>query len=325
MKDDKGGRAGKGNDGLMAMGSSEWQSVFEAMPQPIVVLNPHYIIMAANRAAERALGVEAGEVLGRRCHELFHGSDCAPAGCPMERLLRRVRATPVEMEVEALHRSFLVSCTPLRDESGRVTRIVHLATDITDLKRTRQALEESRESFKSHFAQVSDVVFSVDSELRVVSVSPSVERSLGYRPEELVGRIVSELPIMDLETAGDSATNLARVLAGERVPVKEYVFIARDGTKRYGEVARTPLQRGDGQVVGLISVTRDVTERRQAEHAVREIEARYRDLMNQLPETTAELDEKGFITFVNLSGLASFGFTEEDVKAGVHVFRTVAP
>ncbi len=62
-------------------------------------------------------------------------------------------------------------------------------------RRSVEALRESEEKYRLHFENVTDMIFSIDSELKLLSISPSVEKILGYRPEELIGKPIHELQV----------------------------------------------------------------------------------------------------------------------------------
>jgi diguanylate cyclase (GGDEF)-like protein/PAS domain S-box-containing protein len=70
---------------------------------------------------------------------------------------------------------------------------------------------------------------------------------------------------------------------------------------------------------------RDVTERKRGEEALGESENRYRELAEMLPQVVFELDLGGYFTFGNRNGLQLFGYTQDDLKAGLHVLQTVVP
>lgn len=119
----------------------QWKVVFEAIGQPIMILNPEREILSVNRATERATGLTADMMIGRRCTEVFHGSTDPPAECPFHRVLQSEEAdSPVEMVIEALGGTHLVSCTPIYDDDGRLEKVIHLATEITDRVRYEKEL-----------------------------------------------------------------------------------------------------------------------------------------------------------------------------------------
>ncbi len=118
-----------------------WEDLFEAVGQSIMILDRDHRVLAANRATLKITGLKLEDFLGKKCHDVMHGSLCPPSDCPMDRILKSKKFQKEEMLVEALDRYFLVSCSPVLDENGDVERIIHIASDITDSKRTREELD----------------------------------------------------------------------------------------------------------------------------------------------------------------------------------------
>ena len=65
----------------------EWKSYLNAIPHPVLILDPTFTILSANNKVLQVLGKSHEEVLGRKCHELFHGTGSPGSGCPAEKLL----------------------------------------------------------------------------------------------------------------------------------------------------------------------------------------------------------------------------------------------
>jgi PAS domain S-box-containing protein len=122
----------------------EWEEIFQAIGHPAVILDPEHRILAANRATLQAAGSAEHEVLGKKCYEVLHAAKEPPHGCPLADMLRSGRTETVEMQIEAFDGTFLVSCTPVLDEQGQLQQVIHIATEITELKRVERRLEESR-------------------------------------------------------------------------------------------------------------------------------------------------------------------------------------
>lgn len=119
----------------------QWEEIFQAIGHPTLVLNAEHTIEAANRAAVRLTGRSEEELRGRKCYQVFHSRGQAAPGCPMTDLLVSGRLSTVEMEMEALGGTYLVSCTPVFGAGDRLEGVIHIATDISDLKRAREELE----------------------------------------------------------------------------------------------------------------------------------------------------------------------------------------
>ncbi|MDQ7786499.1 MAG: PAS domain S-box protein [Thermodesulfovibrionales bacterium] len=115
----------------------EGENIFQAINHPTIILDVQYNIISVNRATVKAVGaISAKELIYRKCYEIFHNSTKPPENCPLIKMLASTKPEANEMEVEALDGVFLVSCTPVFDEKGNIQKIIHIAIDITEQKRT---------------------------------------------------------------------------------------------------------------------------------------------------------------------------------------------
>jgi len=123
--------------------SREWENIFQAISHPTVILDPQRRVLKANQALVKATGRPAQDLVGLKCYQIFHGPTNGepPLGCPFEELLTAGRLETVEMKMEALGGTFLVSCTPVLDDAGRLERVIHIATDITGRVRAEEEVK----------------------------------------------------------------------------------------------------------------------------------------------------------------------------------------
>ena len=112
--------------------------------------------------------------------------------------------------------------------------------------------------------EIIDVIYSVKTDLTIMTVSPSIEKMLGYRPEELVGHKFMDLGILAPEYVPAFQSDLMRVLEGEYVSSPRYEFISKDGARKRVELTAAPLIHDD-EVIGLIGVVRDMSGLAQRE------------------------------------------------------------
>lgn len=110
----------------------EWEHMFNAVENPITILAPDHRVLAANRAALDAIGLEKTDVLNRKCHDLFHHRPYPPVGCPLEKMVSTRRYEAMEMEVEGLGGRYLVSCTPELDKEGNLVKVIHIGTRLPE-------------------------------------------------------------------------------------------------------------------------------------------------------------------------------------------------
>jgi PAS domain S-box-containing protein len=128
-------------------------------------------------------------------------------------------------------------------------------------------LRNSEKRYRLHFEHVSDVIYSLDRQLRIRTISPSVRTLLGYAPEELIGKPFTELGLVSGESLDAAAADIGSVLKGEAISSSVHEFVAKDGTRRFVELSGAPVIDGE-ELSGVICVARDVTDRMGTERAL---------------------------------------------------------
>lgn len=149
-----------------------------------------------------------------------------------------------------------------------INGIVVNARDVTEREAVAEALRQSEERYRLHFANINDVVYSFDSQLKLLSAAPSIERHLGVKPEEFVGKSILELNVLPSEYLEKAAIEASQVLAGKRIEGTIYEFIAKDGSRKIAEISSSPIFQ-DAKVVATVNVARDITERVHADERLR--------------------------------------------------------
>jgi PAS domain S-box-containing protein len=137
--------------------------------------------------------------------------------------------------------------------------VIGTATDITESVRARLALEASERRYRQLVDDVSEILYSLDCEGRFVSLSPSFERSTGYRIEEWLGRPFTAL--FTSQSVPALQRHIERALEGETGIIGEYELPARSGAMVTFEVSAQP-RYVNGVLAGTIGMARDVTEQR---------------------------------------------------------------
>ena len=200
-----------------------------------------------------------------------------------------------------------------------------LEKKMLDLETANRKLKCLEEQYRLSFENVTDIVWTIDADFNVRKMSPSVERMLGYKSQDFIGRSVSDLvKILTPESMERAMAEISLVLSGQTIPTSVYSLVARDGTIKHGEFSGSPILR-EGEIVGMVSVIRDITERKQAEEELRESEKKYRELFDFLPIPVYEMDFEANITSANRSIYETFGGTEEDLKKGFKAWQLLSP
>ena len=160
---------------------------------------------------------------------------------------------------------------------------------------------------------INDMVVFIDRTGTIIDVNPSVEELLGYTQKEVIGRNVLKVGVLSARGIPHVAGLIKSAIQnGKETPLTNLELIRKDGTTVHVE-ASNHLVREDGKVIGAVGILRDITERRNAEAALRESEERFRLFFENEPEYCYMISPDGRILDVNKAALATLGFQKSEL------------
>jgi len=177
---------------------------------------------------------------------------------------------------------------------------------------------------------VSDVISTSDLSLMGTYVSPSVYRMRGFTPEEALAQRPEEYftPASLEKAVSLLQSELERLERGDSMPDEgvsvELDLYHKDGSIVPVETRVSALVGDDGQVSGILAVSRDISERKRTEESLRQSEARYRTLVENAPVCIHEIDLEGRICSMNSTGLQMMGCAREDEVRNLPYLNTVS-
>jgi len=208
-------------------------------------------------------------------------------------------------------RYYEIAHYPIKGFDGKIMGVSIISRDVTDRKQAETDRKEQEENIRIIFDNVSDVIFTTNTELKITNVSPGIERILGYKVEDLLNQSVREFNFIAEGYLEKVIEDVMHVFSGEKVPPSTYKFYAKDGTLKYGEVSGSPLF-SDGKIIGITGVARDVRERILAEESLVKLENRYRALIEKAPDGVVLINSKGNFTFISPTAKKMFGFKSDE-------------
>lgn len=195
-------------------------------------------------------------------------------------------------------------------------------TDVTERKRAEDELRQSEERFRALTESTSDWVWEVDINSVYTYASPKVRDLVGYEPEEVIGK--RPLDFMPPDEA-KRIEALFRDITESRKPfvALQNTNIHKDGRRVVLETSGIPVLDEGGNLLGYRGIDRDITERKRTEEALRESEAKYRTLVEQLPTITytAALDEASTTLYVSPQVEQILGVSQAEYRGDCDFWR----
>jgi len=193
----------------------------------------------------------------------------------------------------------------------------------TKRKQVEEALRESEERFRSIVENSQAGIMIIDEAYRLIYVNPELCRISGYSQKGLIGHDFREF--LDGESRRLVAERYIQRQRGEEVPPRyEFNIIRKDGEKRRVEISSAIIKDSAGEVRTVAQIL-DISERKQAEEALRESREELRKMFESVTDGISVIGLNGVITEVNQRTLEIHGYKSKDELIGKSALRLVAP
>jgi len=260
--------------------------LLDAVPSLLFVVDSDVRVFHLNSAASRLIGADRKAVFMRRGGEALHciHAEETPGGCGHASACRdcvirnsvneaakgnRVCRESTKMNLVApegaVEVHLQITASPIA--YGKNNYVLLVIEDITELKRTEEALRSSEAKLRNITEVLGEGIYVLDGRGRLTFMNPEAERLLGWTEAELLGREVHE--VIHFQKAdrtplpASECPVLRAISSGGAFRDEEDVFTRKDGTLFPVAIVATPL-REDGQVVGSVAAFQDITERKKA-------------------------------------------------------------
>ena len=255
---------------------SALRAIIDSVTESVLLIDTDETILAANRTLAERLGTTLDEMIGK------HGYDFLPDDVAKSRKLQVEKVVrtgePVIFEDVCGARHILLSINPIKDSTGKVTRLAIFAFDITEHKKTEEALREAEQKWRCLVENAPDVILTADPDGTIMFMNRTVPP---YTPEEAIGTSVYDYVLPEHRDVLRRA--FEHVVQTGQSHSYELAGAGPDGRTSWYQSRLGPIEQG-GQVVAVMLIATDVTERKQAEDALRRSENKYKTLLENLPQ-----------------------------------------
>jgi PAS domain S-box-containing protein/putative nucleotidyltransferase with HDIG domain len=299
----------------------DYRRLFDNANDVVLIFEPeHEIILEANAAACAVYGFDHDELVGMSLRSLTRnvGAGTAHIQDFLEgRQQNNFESIHFNKAGEDIH--FLINCS-LISYDGREA-ILSINRDITERRRAHEKLRESEEKFKKAFYTSPDSInINRLEDGMYVSINHGFTRIMGYSEEDIVGRTSLEMDIWD--NPEDRRALIAGLKKNGEVQDLEARFRTKNGNIRDGLMSAALIDLNG--TPHIISMTRDITERKRAEQALRESDKRFRALIENSSDAITLLDSQGRVLYDSPSAPGLLGYGDQD-WIGREVFELIHP
>ena len=289
------------SDSALRASQREMQTLFDAMRDPAFVLSRDGFYRKVV-AKDQSLLVQP-DLVGRSLAEVLGGERGAQFGAVVADVLGsgQMRRLEYALTIGAEEKWFSASVTPLDDD-----RVLWVARDITAAHNTRQQVQRSERLFRLLTENSSDCIAAHAADGTLLYVSPVVEELFGYTPAELENR--NNFDLVHPDHAPRLLETLLRVIAQPGL-YQTQVFQLRHKVGHWVWIETTghAIENEDGKLE-VHSVSRDITERREAEEALRAAEEKYRSIFENAVEGIFQTTPDGHYLNANPSLARIYGY-----------------
>ncbi len=284
-------------------------TIVESVNDAILSTDPNFVITSWNRAATKLFGFSPEEVIGRPL-SIFWPPERSNEAAAL--LLKVLGGENIQcFETERIHRDgrrlhVSLTLSPLLDAVGRTIGVSGVIRDIGEFKRAAEAQARLAAIVESS----GDAISSFDVDGIVTSWNRGAEYLYGYTSTEMVGQSIAILtpPHLPQEVPGI----LSRLKRGESIRNFETQRRCKNGSMADISLTISPLFDATGRLIGSSAITRDISQRKQAEEALRRSENLYRTLVQHFPNGSVYLlDRDARVLVAEGRGLSTVGLSKE--------------
>ena len=264
----------------------------------VTQIGPDGVIQYASPSYKWVLGIEPGEVIGQIIFERLHPEDLEEAQAVFSQAIEnRKRPGPLEFRYLHARGHYLwmeCVCSMFQDERDEFAGAILSNRDITQRKEMEVALRESEQRYRLLAENASDVIWVRNLDLELTYISPAIEKLRGFSVEEALGQGIAEILTPASAKFFDEfykdILSMTASVSPEQIKDEhltlELEMLCKDGSRVWTETRMSFLLDEHGNLGGILGVTRDIAERKQAENELNRLNA---ELEKRVQERTAEL------------------------------------
>ncbi|MBS7621778.1 PAS domain S-box protein, partial [Candidatus Bathyarchaeota archaeon] len=289
-----------------------YRTLVEAAPDVIYSISSDGRIVSLNPAFEKITGWKCEDWIGKPFSELIHPEDLEKAVDSFQKTLAG-KPEVAELRVRSKSGDYLVGefiSVPLI-EDGKIVGELGIARDVTSRKAYEDNLQRITTTLHTLVQAIPDIVYFKDTERRNLIVNSAFEKLVGLKKEDIIGKRDEELLPPDL--AAQCRKSDEEVFSkGVAVRVEEQT-VDKKGHRRFFDTIKVPIRDRNGNIAGLIGVSRDITKHKLIEEKLTEREELFRSIVENSHDGIAIINGNYKITYANDELSNILGYPKEEI------------
>ncbi len=300
-----------------------YHTLIDNLPDAVYLKDTERRFLVANQATADLLGVESpNDLLGRRDRDFSLNDTANASATEEEALLRTGQGTSSEEEVTTSsgHRRWtLATKAAVRDASGRVTGLVGITKDITELRAVEQALRVSEQRYRSVFERAPIGIFHSTADGKLIDANPTFASSLGFAsPEELRDYVIKHGMKALYADPRERSRLVKKISKAKSWQPSKWSFRRKDGETGTGRIVVRPFLDDKQRSVRFEVFMEDVTEQEAVQRSLSYERSLYTALMDNILDRIFFKDTDGRYTLVNRAQARAVGEHSTEALVGKH-------
>ena len=271
------------------------------------------LYISINEGFTKILGFEKEDIIGKTSLELNIWADPESRNILTRELIEKGNVNNLEVVFRRKNGESIIGLmsASLIDIAG-VAHILSITKDITRRKHMEEALEREKFLINALMNNLTDHIYFKDQDSRFIRNSKSHAKSFGFNnPEELIGK--SDFDFFAEQAARQAYNDEQQILKTGQPILKEEKLTRKDGTVAWFSAMKLPLLDNTGKIIGTFGISRDITEWKSTEEALKHSEERFRSLAQSANDAIITIDIDGYIRGWNKGAENMFGYKEEEI------------
>jgi PAS domain S-box-containing protein len=249
------------------------ESIVESIAEILLVIDPEdYRIIAANGEAGRELKLRKEDLIGQTCYKATHNSSTPckdPHSCPMREALvtgKVATAEHVHFDKKQNKIDVEISVYPVKNQKGEITKVVHIARNVTERKKTEELLRETKEYLDNLLNYANAPIIVWDNEHKINLFNSAFEALTGYSKESMLGKKIDKL--FPPSQKSEILQTIEKATRGEKWLSVEVPILCKNEETKIALWNSANIQDKGGNTVATIAQGQDITDRKKAEEAL---------------------------------------------------------